>query len=293
MTVEWSRLRVLDAVARTGSVTDAAAVLHMTGPAVSQQLRRIEAEAGAKVVMPDGRGVRLTAKGQVLAEYAREVSDLMRQAHNDLHRDEAQVDRLRVGALASIIRGLLAARLPAFQHRYPRVRVSVEDGETTDHLEKLGADRLDLVLAESWSASPLRMPAGVRVQKVDRQPVCLALPAEHPLHDRQQLDMHELADERWATCAEGSDAHTALTQTARQCGIEPEVSYYVADHVTQLSLVRAGLAVACLPQPDSLSEESGVVYRSLAPPMHRDILLLSSDRTASIALEALATHLGA
>jgi DNA-binding transcriptional LysR family regulator len=291
MTVEWSRLRVLDAVARTGSVTNAAALLTMTGPAVSQQLRRIEAEAGARVVIPDGRGVRLTAKGQILARYARQVAEVMQQAENDLHRDEAQVDRLHIGVIATVIRSLLTSRLPAFQNKHPRVHVSVEDGETADHLGRLATGRLDLVLAESWSTSTLRLPAGVRAQQVKRERVSLALPAVHPLGQRQQLGIQDLADEPWTTCAHGSDAHSALTQAARRQGIELDVRYHVADHITQLALVRAGLAVACLPRPDNHSDVSGVVFRPLVPQMHRDILLLSGDRTPSLPLEALITHL--
>src|SRR5699024_5559378 len=114
MSVEWNRLRVLDAVARAGSVTRAAALLHMTGPAVSQQLRRIEAEAGIRVVIPDGRGVRLTSEGRVLADYAGRVAELMTQAEKDLHHGDELVGRICIGALASIIRIALTARLPAF-----------------------------------------------------------------------------------------------------------------------------------------------------------------------------------
>lgn len=291
MNVEWSRLRVLDAVARAGSVTRAAALLHMTGPAVSQQLRRIEAEAGATVVEPDGRGVRLTSKGKLLAEYAHQVAELMQQADNDLHRDEAQVAHLRMAAIASVIRGLVTAHLPAFLRTHPRVRVSIEDGETSDHLEQLAAGRFDLVLAESWSTAPLRLPAGIRARQLYREPLYLALPADHPLGDRRRLDIRDMGEERWATCARGSDAHTALVQDARQHGIELDMSYHVADPITQLALVRAGLAVACLPGPSGLADEPGVVYRPLNPATHRDIVLLTDDRTAPLALEALMAHL--
>ncbi len=291
MNIEWGRLRVLDAVARTGSVAHAAAMLHMTGPAVSQQLRRIEAEAGTKVVVPEGRGVRLTAKGRLLAEYAHRIAELMRQAENDLHRDEARVDHLRAASIASIVRTLLATSMPAFLREHPRVRVSIEDGETVDHLEALVMGRFDLVLAESWSASPLRLPAGVRAHRLAREPLCLVLPADHPLRERAPLDIRDLSGERWAVCARESDMHIALAQSARQHGIELDMSYHVADHITQIALVRAGLAVACLPGPSDLAEESEVVYRPLDPAMHRDIVLLTNDRTPSLALKALMAHL--
>ncbi|PDP88586.1 hypothetical protein CQJ94_06195 [Glycomyces fuscus] len=286
MTVGWDRLRVLDAVARTGSVTQAATVLHMSGPAVSQQLRRIEAEARTKIVVPDGRGLRLTAKGEVLAGYARQVADAMQQAENDLHRDETYVDHLRVAAIASAIRSVLGSKLAAFHREYPRVRVSVEDGETADHLDRLAAGAVDLVLAESWSASPLRLPTGVVAERITREALFIAMPGDHPLRSHDPLSIRDLAGERWATCARGSDAHTAIEQVARRHGVELDVSFHVADHLTQLALVREGLAVACVPIPAD-SSDPRITYGRLDTELHRDILLLERAQTASLALQAL------
>ncbi|MEV6230049.1 LysR family transcriptional regulator [Saccharopolyspora shandongensis] len=291
MSLEWGRLRILDAVARSGSVTRAAAMLHMTGPAVSQQLRRIEAEAGAKVVVADGRGVRLTPRGRVLADYANRVAELMQQAENDLHRDEPLAGHLRIAAIASTIRTLLAAKLPAFRRAHPRVRVSIEDGETIDHLAMLSDGRLELVLAESWNTAPLEIPRGIRARQIESETVCLALPVGHPLADRGQIDIRDLAGEQWATCAHGSDSHTALVQMARDHDVEPDVTHHVADHSTQLALVRAGLAIACLPASAEIREVPGVICRPLAAEMRRDVLLLASNRTAPLAVEALVEHL--
>ncbi|WP_017573172.1 LysR family transcriptional regulator [Nocardiopsis halotolerans] len=290
MSVGWDRLRVLDAVARTGSVTRAATALHMTGPAVSQQLRRIEAEARTKIVVPEGRGLRLTAKGEVLAGYARRVADAMQQAENDLRRDETYVGRLRVAAIASVIRGVLGARLTAFHREYPRVRVSVEDGETADHLDRLAAGAVDLVLAESWSASPLRLPSGVVAEQITREALFMAVPGDHPLRFHGSLSIRDLAGERWATCAQGSDAHTALEQVARRHGVELDVSFRVADHLTQLALVREGLAVACVPFPADHGDPR-VACLPLDTELHRDILLLERAQTASLAHQALRTCL--
>lgn len=290
MAMGWDRLRVLDAVARTGSVTQAATALHMTGPAVSQQLRRIEAEARTKIVVPEGRGLRLTAKGEVLAGYARQVADAMQRAENDLHRDETYVDHLRVAAIASAIRSVLGSKLTAFHREYPRVRVSVEDGETADHLDRLAAGAIDLVLAESWSASPLRLPTGVVAEQITREALFMAIPSDHPLRSHGSLSIRDLAGERWATCARGSDAHTALEQVARRHGVDLDVSFYVADHLTQLALVREGLAVACVPIPAE-DRDPRVAYLPLDTELHRDILLLERAQTASLALQALKTCL--
>lgn len=291
MSLEWSRLRVLDAVARSGSVTRAAALLHMTGPAVSQQLRRIETEVGAKVVEAEGRGVRLTSHGALLAEYARQMAELMQRAENDLHRDEPIVGHIRVAAIASIIRTLLIDKLPSFQRAHPSIRVSVEDGETQNHLPWFVDGRCDLVLAESWSTAPLELPPGLWVRRIFSEPVCLALPSDHRLAGRKQIDIRELDGERWATCARDSDAHQALTQIARRQGVEPDVGYHVADPLTQIALVREGLAVACLPESSAIRHAEGAIGLPLLPEVRRDALLLARDRTLPAATEALCEHL--
>lgn len=282
---------MLDAVARAGSVTRAAALLHMTGPAVSQQLRRIEAEAGIRVVIPDGRGVRLTSEGRVLAGYAGRVAELMARAEKDLHDGDELVGRVCIGALASTIRTTLTARLPTFQRRHPRVELRVEDGETTGHLDRLIDGRLDLVLAESWSPSPLRLPFGVASRLVASEPVWIALPGNHPLREKAVLDLTDLADEVWATCARDSDGHLALTLLSRATGIELDVRHYVADHSTQLALVNAGLAIACVPASARQLRGTGVAYRRLSTEMHRDILLLTSDKTPPRPVDTLIAHL--
>lgn len=291
MNLQWSRLRVLDAVARTGSVRRAAALLHMTGPAVSQQLRRIEAEARIRVVIPDGRGVRLTGEGRVLAGYARQVADLMAQAENDLHRSQELVGRVCVGALASLLRTPLTEALATFQRRHPRVDLRVEDGETVGHLEQLADGHLDVVLAESWSTAPIRLPTAATARALFRETVWIALPEGHPLCGKGRLEFSDLATEGWATCAKESDDHQALVHAARSAGIELDVRHFVADHSTQIALVRAGLAVACIPSAARPEGGDEVVFRPLATRMHREILLLASDRTMSRAAEALIDHL--
>lgn len=291
MNLSWDRLRILDALACTGSVTSAAASLHMTGPAVSQQLRRIESEIGARIVVPDGRGLRLTAQGEILAGYAFKVANLMKQAENDLHHEEELVDHLRLAAVASSIRTVLGERLREFWRKHPRMRVTVEDGETGDHLEHLSSNTVDIVLAESWNTSPLPMPAGVTAHTLRQEDLYIAVPRDHPSASRSSISISDLASERWVTCAHGSDAHTALTQLGRANGHELDVSFFVADHSTQRALVRDGLAVACLPGPFHRDNDVSINYVPLDTTLRRDILLLVSDRSQSLSLQTLVDHL--
>ena len=71
--LDVTRLRVIDAVSRRGSVTAAAKELNYSQPSVTHHLRRLEAETGAQLLQRAGRGIRLTPAGQLLADRAAEI----------------------------------------------------------------------------------------------------------------------------------------------------------------------------------------------------------------------------
>src|SRR5689334_9105652 len=82
--LDVTRLRVLVAVARTGSVTAAAHELNYAQPSVSHHIARLEAETGARLLQRAGRGIRLTAAGRLLAERAEEILGRIDAAENEL-----------------------------------------------------------------------------------------------------------------------------------------------------------------------------------------------------------------
>src|SRR6516225_1043941 len=106
------RLRVLQAVARHGSVTAAAAELRVTTSAVSQQLTKLERESGATLVERSGRGIRLTDAAQLLARHASAILSMAEQAQADVDaRSGAVAGRLVLAGLPTATRGLAAPAL--------------------------------------------------------------------------------------------------------------------------------------------------------------------------------------
>ena len=91
--IDPRRLRVLQAVAASGSVAAAAQALHLTPPAVSQQLIALERETGASLIDRSGRQVTLTAAGRLLAGHAEKVTAQLRQAESDLAELTGRVSR--------------------------------------------------------------------------------------------------------------------------------------------------------------------------------------------------------
>src|SRR5919205_3388504 len=118
------RLRTLPAAARHGSVSAAADGLHVTTSAVSQQLGKLEREAGQRLLARNGRGVRLTDAGRLLSEHAARILSQVELAQADLEAQRGQVvGELRLSAFPTAARGLFPTALAALRTEHPALRV--------------------------------------------------------------------------------------------------------------------------------------------------------------------------
>src|SRR4051812_40542862 len=108
--LDVNRLRVIDAVARTGSVTAAAKELHYSQPSVTHHLGRLESETGAQLLQRVGRGIRLTPAGELLADRAAEIIGRIDAAGAELSAHVGlTAGRVRLAAFASAIGSLVPA----------------------------------------------------------------------------------------------------------------------------------------------------------------------------------------
>ncbi|MGI5352424.1 LysR family transcriptional regulator [Streptomyces sp. CA-250714] len=266
------RLRALDAVAVHGSLARAAAALHITPSGVSQQLAKLEREAGHKLLEPQGRGVRLTHAGRVLAEHAARVVAQLTAAESDLaDLGDEVLGPLRLGGVGSCLRALLPDVLATLTEAHPRLRPTVVDGEAVDLVPLLLSGELDLLLIESWHSRPMPLPEGVRVRTLAVEEVQVALPARHPLAGRDTLDLAELDGTSWSSCPVGTEPYEALVQALRARGVEPKVRYAVTEYATQLAFVAGGLTAALVPGMARRPCPSGVRFVSVRPPLRREV----------------------
>src|ERR1043166_8028951 len=126
--LDVTRLRVLDAVARLGSVTAAAKELHYTQPTVSHHLARLEAETGAQLLQRAGRGVRLTPAGELLAGRAAEIIGRIDTAHAELAAHVGlAAGRVRLASFSSVIGSLVPRAVGALAGKTPGLPVDRTD----------------------------------------------------------------------------------------------------------------------------------------------------------------------
>ncbi|MET7421892.1 LysR substrate-binding domain-containing protein [Dactylosporangium sp. NPDC005555] len=142
-----TRLRVLLAVARHGSVTAAAEALHYAQPSVSHHLARLESETGARLVQRVGRGVRLTPAGHLLAERAEEILGRLDAAEEELAAlTGLTAGRVRLAAFPSALGSFVPIAAARFAAAHPDVALSLVEAEPPEALRLLKAGEVDLAV---------------------------------------------------------------------------------------------------------------------------------------------------
>jgi DNA-binding transcriptional LysR family regulator len=191
--LDVTRLRVLEAVARLGSVTAAARALNYAQPSVSHHLARLEAETGATLFQRAGRGIRLTEAGRTLAQRAAEILGRLDAAESEL---AAQVGlregRVRLAAFPSALGTLVpaaAARLSALQ---PGIDLMLTEAEPPEALRMLRAGCVDVAVIfrhdQPGDAPAQAGEEGTRGIPLLDEPVYLVTPAESAGRDRNAPD---------------------------------------------------------------------------------------------------------
>ncbi|MFE3645702.1 LysR family transcriptional regulator [Streptomyces sp. NPDC059169] len=287
------RLRTLDALARHGSVSAAADGLHVTTSAVSQQMAKLEREVGQQLLAKYGRGVRLTDAGRLLADHAARILSQVELAQADIEAQRGQVvGDVRIGAFPTAARGLFPAALGALRTEHPELQVRSSELEPEEAVRRVVRGDLDLAVVLDWSNKRLPVPAGLaRAQLLD-DAADVAMPVDHPLADRAEVDLEDFADDAWVSWPEGEFCYEWLVFTLRARGIEPRIAHMAGEHHTQLALIAAGLGVCVTPRLGRGPVPAGVRLVPVRQKVRRHIYAVwrsDADRRPSIraAVQAL------
>ena len=153
--LDVTRLRVLVAVARCGSVTAAARALNYAQPSVSHHLARLEAETGIKLIQRAGRGIRLTDAGRLLAERAAEVIGRLDAAENELAAYTGlRAGRLRLAAFPSALGTIVPAAAAMLRGQQPSADLRLTEAEPPEALRMLRAGYVDVAVVFRYSPEP-------------------------------------------------------------------------------------------------------------------------------------------
>ncbi|MFG2141542.1 LysR family transcriptional regulator [Streptomyces sp. NPDC048650] len=280
------RLRTLSAIARHGSVSAAADGLHVTTSAVSQQIAKLERETGQQLLAKNGRGVRLTDAGRLLADHAGRILSQVElaQAELEAHRGRA-VGELRLSAFPTAARGLFPAALTALRAEYPQLRARLTEMEPDESVRGVVRGDIDLAVVLDWYNRPLPLPEGLAKAPLLDDPADVAMPSDHPLAQRRSVDLEEFADDEWISWPQGEFCHDWLMFTLRSNGVEPNISHLAEEHHTQLALIAAGLGIAVAPRLGRGPVPAGVSVVPVRHTMRRHVYAIwraDADRRPAI-----------
>lgn len=218
--MENFRLRVFRAVAEEMSFRKAAEVLHLSQPAVSQQIRSLEEEAGARLFdrgSGDGHGsqIALTEAGRVLLGYAKAAAETMVEAQRVLAAlNDDVAGELRLGASTTVAQYVLPRILGSFLRQYPHVHLSVMSGNTERVSEAVAEGRVALGIIEGPA-----MRRDVKTERMVQDEMVLIAAPGHVWARTGKIAPAELTKAPMLLRERGSGSRRVVERALKRAGI--------------------------------------------------------------------------
>ncbi len=266
-----TRLRILREVAERGTIVAAAEALYLTPPAVSHQLKVLEAEIGVPLLERTARSIRLTDAGVRLVEHARTILAECESAVADVVAFSNEITgHIRLSSFQTAAQSFAFPAVAELLKRFPMLHVVVDELEPARALPALKAGQIDIALSHEWDFVPLPKDPDLDRYDLLTEPIIVLLPTGHPLASGP-VRLHDLAEERWCVAQESAASRKAVTRVAQSAGFVPEVilesNYFRAIG----SAVEAGLGVGVAPLMTDFRGLDIVVQPLIEPTMSRRI----------------------
>ncbi|WP_340557057.1 LysR family transcriptional regulator [Streptomyces sp. GSL17-111] len=247
--IDPRRLRILRAAADHRTVTAAAAALYLTPSAVSQQLAALEQETGHTLLTRSGRGVRLTAAGEILLEHANAMLAQLERAEAELAAYAGgSAGEVTVAAFATGIAEVLAPAIVTLGVRRPGVRVRVRDAEGDASLPMVLDGEADVALAVEYRGAPREGDRRLVRVPLYAEPFDAVLHAGHPLAAEPEVALLSLADSDWIGPYPGNPCLDMVLLACELAGFDPRLRHSSDDFRAVVALAGAGAGVALVPR---------------------------------------------
>ena len=257
--MDLRQLRTFILVAETGSLSRASERLRIAQPALSRQIRLLEAELGTDLFTRHARGMALTEAGDILVVRARSAFRELEQARSDLTSLSGQVTGLvAVGLLPSVSDLLIGRFAGAMRRRYPRVRLRVVTGLAPHLLEWLEKHEIDMVIV----SEPL-VHARAEFQPMLEEPLYLVGPRDRVAGNGQTISLRRLSEYPLILPSSDVGLRGWIDNVVHDAGIELDVVAEASSVHVQRSLIRASVGFAILPASVVLGGQAADDLRAL------------------------------
>jgi DNA-binding transcriptional LysR family regulator len=253
--MELRQLRHFLALVEERSITLAAKRELIVQSGLSNSIQALERELGTPLYLRGTRPVRLTAAGEALVGAARRTVASAAQAEQAVHQTrDALIGTLRLGISLSAQHLVpFASYLGEFTREHPGIDLRLQYSAALTMISMLESGELDCVIGPALNQVP-----GVRMTRLAREPLHLVCRSDHPLADKPEVTLSELANERFVEVPPGWSARLLSDAAFAGEGIPRRVVCEVGDWEVFLELISAGVGIGFAPV--------GLQYPVLAAP---------------------------
>jgi len=284
-------LRFFQQVADGATVTEVAELYQVSQPGVSRGLKRLEEEVGTPLLQRSGRLLRTTHAGSV---FKRHVDAVLHALDDGLAAAEELIDpetgTVRIAFQLSLGTWLVPGVIALFRAEHPRIRFRFKHSQDSLGSSLVAGGRTDL----EFTARRPRNP-DVHWERLFRQPLCLAVPADHRLADRDEVELAEAADADFVMLSSAWDLRALSDELCARAGFTPRVVFEEEDLPIVEGFVAAGLGVAIVPASVDEARWTGLTAQRLVrlsdPGAFREVgLAWSKERRLLPAAELFQRH---
>jgi DNA-binding transcriptional LysR family regulator len=243
MDLNLREIRAFVTVANAGNFTRAAARLHLSQPALTVQIRRLEEIVGARLFDRNSRSVALTQTGrELLPLLQRSLDDMERVLRDARALGEGTSGTIRLACLPTFAASTLPDLIRAFRERVPRAGFQIRDAVASTVIALVRNEEVDIGLTGGDVVD-----ASIEVLHTGSDQLVAVLPKAHPLARKRRIAVADLARSPLVLTAPGTSVRSVVDAALNAAGCTPEIACEPTYMMTAVAMVRGGLGVTILP----------------------------------------------
>lgn len=268
--MEMHQVRYFLAAAKTLSFTRAADDCHVSQPALTTAVKKLEAQLGSLLFHREGRQVRLTEFGRRMLPY---LSQILQQASAAelVAKDFRLLNQVpvRLGVMSTIGPMRIAALLAEFERQSPGVEVAVRDGAPEALAAQLDADELDLAVLNPLDG----LGNNYRTEALYTERYVVLLPPQHPLRERNALSLRDLSEQAYVDRL-SCEMREVVMGKCNEMGINLYARFRSEREDWVQAMVMANIGFAFMPEY-SVTHPDSVQRPLVHPPVERTVSLIT------------------
>jgi DNA-binding transcriptional LysR family regulator len=246
MQINLNQLRAFYLAARERNITKAAETLFVTQPAVTMQIKSLEASLSLKLLRRRGKNIELTDAGKALFDYALRIFEIVEEAEYVMKGyADLRGGSLTIGTTRSFARHLMPGLLSRFQERFPGVRVTLRVGSSQEIADGVVEYKYDLGII-----GRLPFPSKLRILSYSKEEFCLVTPPRHRFASREKVSVKELKNEPIIIRESGSGSRYAILSFLDAYGVTPSVLVEASSVEFIKEYIMKGRGVSFLYRPE-------------------------------------------